>query len=1587
MKTISSDEIRGDWSNLKGTEYHFLYALWLIIRNQAATVAFYEGNDLVARSRTPAEKPPAKPTSKLDDDDSPALSLHGEQSGADIWIQLKSTKSGWSCTRLLEENLLINFICNAIQSEAANKAWVAKLVTQGFTQREDVKDFVAFPERHPKLSARLAEIIELAQARLLKEGWVADEVTIQNLRRIAFEVLSQLAESEPMLLQTFKSAIEVELNRAYPDQAMVMQLGNSLLGALLSDSAAGPENARVYDSEWLNAAAGKPIVNRGMFDEHPVAACNAAVRRAALEIGYRDNAFTPRVHLSNALKQFMCSDETLFVLTGVSGAGKSWSCSDWASNVLGDQLRLLLPSSDMDHDRSLHSLIANRLRPFSSAFWPDNQFLKRLITACQIEGCQPFAIIVDDLNPIGDLEIYRRDLARLVEECRAHHFKLIFICQTQVWAIHHLGAEIPSSDLFVLSAEHSPSEFYSPPVTADKSSGRSPAITVSAKLRVSDCSFQLYDFSPEEQCAVLRQHFSPEQAAKVADHFRSPTYMFLRSPYYLARYLERHQSEMEVTSDPPPFDLDELLDWRINLLIQKTADMLTVSANDIRPAFNALVDSLWISRGQGLRIADAIISLASQFPERGADLLLALRKSGFLTAEAPVQVSDSLLSERLFALRLGQCSQPLTDADLSELHPETHAGVISAYLRAVASDPVAVSGELLRRNSKWASAIASGLAQGVPSDWRSLSLLTTFLNSEDGGAVEAGYAGLGQIAPRSQRAWKWVAELFLGDHARTWSRGSHALSSTVDYIPKKVEAAIRARLTRRIHINEPFFSERDKLRAWILNGSLDPLRGINHSSSARVGNHVVRRYKGLAETPKEWFFINDLDHIRGRIALFGGDGYLNDLIAEFDSESAETRYRAAYALRPVVAERPETVNKTLLRRIASEKDFQVLKRALLISFHLIHRSSGELLDALKQSPAGNLNEPKVTTGLVLSLLGNMPNRESERVEQMLVNRLDKHPTWARALSVEMLAYAWWRCAENSKTARRVLADIARPDLLDVEGECIPFALRGSAIASLGLMCLELGLSSEKLVGRQTFYPKQERTFLYLETVDFYQENVRTLVRHSALVGFLDLLVQAVNEEEEKQVHPIYPIREAQFRCASMCLELIAQTAAVQDDPLVLLKRLPRNWQAIRAATRLLQLGRHEPEVVSFARESFAGLEHEGTVQALEERRLCQAQLSILDNDDERTQAEQREAVVPSIFIQTSGNSLGLAFAASKNPDNLLHLFEENLQHEHDLPTLYYLVEEARSWPSLLMARVFSRMLNSCPISVREAKDLCEQIHAVTNSLSRSSLREEYEFIYLSIHDRLSNPSKMPTLSDIDSFSNPDNPLRRSHHVSIEILNTLKQQLVRGEGDTNLDKFLFDRRGFIETAFYALRQHLLVQGTTYSMWFFPAVRLSLVAAGGLSGLKDPCGRLMAERFETARIIRDHTRLYHQQRIDPSDYQYAERAVLELQKRAGIVSGDERLPDALGGLLLRMSRLDEAEEQLERSLSLPLSDGEMRSHTLNNLACVYAQMGDESKSRKALEQSAKLCALDKNWLRTDSDLDPVRDSVWFRELVEH
>lgn len=157
-----------------------------------------------------------------------------------------------------------------------------------------------------------------------------------------------------------------------------------------------------------------------------------------------------------------------------------------------------------------------------------------------------------------------------------------------------------------------------------------------------------------------------------------------------------------------------------------------------------------------------------------------------------------------------------------------------------------------------------------------------------------------------------------------------------------------------------------------------------------------------------------------------------------------------------------------------------------------------------------------------------------------------------------------------------------------------------------------------------------------------------------------------------------------------------------------------------------------------------------------------------------------------------------------------------------------------------------------------------------------------------------------------------------------------------EAKVRLKSFLYDARGWFEAGFYELRHNLLLQGTSYMRYFLPAVRLLLVGAAAQFGIKDPAGTLMRERSETTKIINAHSYLLREERIDEKDMRHATHALAELQKRELLTPDDERLPDTIGGFLLAMNRLREAETAFKRSLSKPLSRGGMRAHTLKNLA---------------------------------------------------
>ena len=109
-------EVQGDASNLKGTDYHLVYAIWLLIVERVKQVSFFVGNDLLA-----SEERPASPMSMASRDVC-ARATEGSDS-VDTWIQLKCTQEPWTIDSLLSDNLVRNFVLNTFLSESNAQRW------------------------------------------------------------------------------------------------------------------------------------------------------------------------------------------------------------------------------------------------------------------------------------------------------------------------------------------------------------------------------------------------------------------------------------------------------------------------------------------------------------------------------------------------------------------------------------------------------------------------------------------------------------------------------------------------------------------------------------------------------------------------------------------------------------------------------------------------------------------------------------------------------------------------------------------------------------------------------------------------------------------------------------------------------------------------------------------------------------------------------------------------------------------------------------------------------------------------------------------------------------------------------------------------------------------------------------------------------------------------------------------------------------------------------------------------------------------------------------------------------------------------
>jgi len=1490
--------------------------------------------------------------------------------------------------------------------------------------------FLADPKSLPTLAEKFDAILRVAQDRWEQGGNPRPDDA--HVRELAHAILEQLAEQQPTYLDVLKAQVDLRLAYRYLTPQLVEQTRRQLLGGLLSDSEGGPELAHAYDAAWLDATAGTSLRPTGVFDLRPTDACDQAVYEACamLTAGRFDKRkFVPRSTLADELQRFLRSAQTVFVLVGNGGVGKTWAVAEWMMSTLAGRARLLIPGVELDleQQRELPTLVAGRLRPYSTASQTDDELLLRLMAAAREESQGSLVLALDDLQPIADVEVYRRSLQRLVEQCRTRGVKLVLTCQTQVWQLYRLERAIPPRDRYkaqvapfsriVVSPETSPAinENATPEKKLPASNGSAKASTPDALEETPQrdgnaqrvvatgqsglpYTLALGDFTPDEQQQVLASRLSTQVIERAALALRTAPFLFLRRPYLLDLYLLQHGSRLSAPLPQAiPVDVDTLVDSHINELLMRAADVATIDEETVHSAFDALVAALWSARPNGVALGQAEGCLVPLLGGHSQGMLDAMCRVGLLTLHGQLRFAETQIAERVFARYL-LTRQAAGDDLTTELRPEPDAGVAVALLRALPTEmAVPFAEQLLHRDDRWRASVASGLAQVSVPDTRVLAMLTILTRPQENVIGFDGCDALGVLAARDACALKWVTAMYVGAHALDRYRGARALAATFEYAPERVEAAVRLRLAGAGHIDVSSSSGREERAEW-LRESLTPLLNMRHTQAAAVARRLLVRCTALILDDKVriknqknqafWRFQRDMDEIRGQVALFDTDA-MESLQADVLSPDAETRVRAAVALRNAMLDEPERVQDIICAAIARECDSGVLVHLLWATSRLSETCPDQLLDALANGAALDWATLSSAAGQVLATLSNLAMSRPERVAEVLPQQLNVYPAPSRAWLTEGLAYAWWVCAERIPGAHEYLKRFATPELTDVPEEFQIFLWRAAALAQLGLLCLDGAISTNELRGLQILYPNTRMQFCFVDTAEFVRSHARALIAAPELPQFIDSLRRCEQEFDRVPTNPLQrPLVSARSICANQCFEMLLTLAIAHPDPVPLVSEAGADWHTFEAARRLLEAGRTEPSIREYARTLCAAPITGRSVQSLGERERCLQQLADRNNTPQEIVQEMR-ADLRNLPFAANDRAAGVARLLEERPDDLLEILDTAIESEHDLSTLYFLAQHAHSWPTLLLARVYARMFEPRPLTIHEAQSLCTDALLSLAALPDSTEREAGLRVYSTISSWLDGKPKdlLPTTTS----SLPSGPFQRSLASATTLMHDAFVRLPDQLGAPVLLNTLASLRGaaWWEADDMRLRGDTVSIGSGSVLYVFPAIRLALYALTPSAGRSDVAATFLAERAQVQQMLSQYS--YELDPRMPYAEGYLEEYVgnaLDVLSDPGLPQArDERLFVAQSTLLRRLGRLDEAVEILKRGLDVFAPYKAIRARLLYDLGCAYALLGRESDCREVLQSAGQLdpfTGLRYQWLFEDPELAAVRDIPWLKEL---
>jgi hypothetical protein len=1608
-------EARGDWTGFKGAHYHIAYALHRLLRGTAASVAFYAGNDLLTLAATPGPLPAEMPAGS-----GLSINVSGTDPQRDEWEQLKSGSTAWTVGELLKENLLANFVWNALLSEQRGRQWTVRLVSPAEVRRDALRNFAAAPDAQPDNCRKLRRIVTRVTRewrRWLRREGTGGTVPVRHVHDLARRVVRHIADGGPVPVEYLEEAVRSDLAFLFPDPAAVPPVTNALLGAVLNAAKTAPDRPLVLSLAWLEAQTELSLRPRDLLSQNVVAACSAQAERSA-PADWTAALCAPRPRLLGSLSEFLASDRTLFVVSGESGAGKTWFSTDWAVAGLTGRARVRLDGSHLLHSSSLASLVSGALAPFARADMEDQEVLRRVLAAAKPSGVGAFVVVVDDVPLPPDPTDFLRRLTAICREATDAGVKLVVFTRESVWRRAVGDAKSLAPYLYRQT-----------PMT-----GGPPSFSVA-----------LSALTDEEVADILRRSLpSGIPWRPVARQLRQPPFASIRTnAYRLGLFARQHLRWVARDGGVLPPAVDDLLKEEWQRVLDAVALRLQAEPGEVAAALFRLVALLWDRRASGGATAGDVTSeLEAGLNGLGRVALRALLVEDVLaggsTAVAPsasvmavgLGLSSSAGDSDRFVFANPQFGDFLTarwlasrlakgEDILSDMVAGQDDGAMTALIRgaldhipAAVPEPLAWAEGTLNTDGRWLAAVADGVAQRADADgWRSLALLESWANAEQVGAEWDAMRTYRFTAPRSRRARRWVASLYLDEEQYLRLKGEIALGACLDVLPRWAARVVALRLARDLaRPTTTISSNENQARSRFVRGALEPLRQIGTAEAAAVAAPLLRRAAAAegggrqARSRDVREGLGELANVlRGQIARLDGPDALRAVIADLGSADATVRREASQALLAVAAEEPEAIRDPVLEAVGRE-DTRVLPHLLRILSHFTDSDPDRVLDAV--AVTGVAARAAAGCGMALALLAKLAPTRPARVRQLLPRGLHTEiPPDMRAILGALLSYAWGcysTTAPEDADAKSVLEALSYPDFTDLSRGYGVFAAYTAGAAVLCRMGDAVPGLREALPGADLaiHYLALEVAgdLIYPDLAGVCEQLAPDIVAHPLCPALLDVFSAALRNYKEELIHPIETgPSEWQFRIANIVTDSLAVLAAQlpAGEVLDLVRILPRDWPAIRVCGRVFAAGRASDELVEYGCSVCA--QHAnviGNVSEDRDRFLHEVRLAGRLPPAYRTLEDTQ--IAPANHGTTTAH-----LAVASAPDRLLIELHRGAAAPHDaLGFLWQWPSQARTWPGVLLGRVLRSAFPDYPLNPVRVRRLCHMTLAAVEGIPPGApLVSEYRNLFAYLEARLVTPGT-PTVPPPDLTTSLGEGVL-SHSL------TSAAELIRKEGampDANatdeewrdwLVQFMADSAGWVED------QHNWVEGGSVhggvqpgrpGFVVPPALRLALYAVTHrrfgrgewlLSWLEERRAAHAVTLEYSCRTLLDGTYLRFHVRDRVRRCRTAMR-LLDDAVAAHPRSGE--LHFVRGFLYLLHNDYVEAGAEFETCLALPDYPRGTHTSALYSLARACARLGDEEGCRKALEKAvSRGLGLPRLEMRDDPDLDSVRDKDWFEAVM--